>query len=83
MHTVIETPGFIADAKKSGLTEDERSAIVNTLAQNPTAGHEIKGTGGARKVRFPARGRGKSGGYVLAQRVFKRRQGRLVSSRTE
>ncbi len=63
MHTVIETPGFIADAKKSGLTEDERSAIVNTLAQNPTAGHEIKGTGGARKVRFPARGRGKSGGY--------------------
>ena len=63
MDTVIETPGFIADAKKSGLTEDERSAIVNTLAQNPTAGDEIKGTGGARKIRFPARGRGKSGGY--------------------
>ena len=33
------------------------------MAANPTAGDEIKGTGGARKVRFAGRGRGKSGGY--------------------
>jgi hypothetical protein len=63
MHTVIETPDFISDAKNSGITDEERSKIVNTLAQNPTIGDEIKGTGGARKVRFAGRGKGKSGGY--------------------
>jgi len=30
---------------------------------NPAAGDEIKGTGGARKVRFAGKGKGKSGGY--------------------
>lgn len=63
MHAVIETPDFIADAKDAGVTDEERSKIVNTLAGNPSAGVEIKGTGGARKVRFAARGKGKSGGY--------------------
>jgi hypothetical protein len=63
MHAVIETPDFIADAKDAGVTDEERRKIIDTLAKNPTAGDEIKGTGGARKVRFAARGKGKSGGY--------------------
>jgi hypothetical protein len=36
---------------------------VNTIANNPEAGDVIPGTGGARKVRFAGRGRGKSGGF--------------------
>lgn len=38
-------------------------AITNMISQNPTVGDLIKGTGGARKVRYAARGKGKSGGY--------------------
>lgn len=63
MHAVIETPDFLADAKDAGITDEERSKIVNTLAHTPDIGTEIKGTGGARKVRFAGRGKGKSGGY--------------------
>ena len=33
------------------------------MSANPKAGDVIKGTGGTRKVRFPGRGKGKSGGY--------------------
>ena len=33
------------------------------LAANPMAGDLMPGTGGARKVRFAGRGKGKSGGY--------------------
>ena len=33
------------------------------LAHNPEAGDLMPGTGGARKVRFAGRGKGKSGGY--------------------
>lgn len=63
MQSVIETPDFLADAKAAGITDEERSKIVSTLARNPQAGVEIRGTGGARKVRFGGRGKGKSGGY--------------------
>jgi hypothetical protein len=65
MHTVIETPNFISDAKHSGLTDEERNKIVNLIANDPTIGDEIKGTGGARKVRVAGRGKGKSGGYRI------------------
>src|ERR1700733_5515008 len=63
MHTVIETPDFRSDAKETGITDDERNDIIASLGRNPTAGKEIPGTGGARKVRFGGRGKGKSGGY--------------------
>ena len=63
MQTVIETPAFLHDAKAAGLSDQERMDIVAFIAANPTAGVEIKGTGGARKVRFAGKGRGKSGGY--------------------
>lgn len=63
MHVVVETPDFIADAKATGITDEERSEIVKKLAKDPLAGDPIPGTGGARKVRFRGRGKGKSGGY--------------------
>ena len=63
MQTVIETPAFLNDAKAAGLSEQERLTIVQTIAIDPEAGDVIPGTGGARKVRFAGRGRGKSGGF--------------------
>jgi hypothetical protein len=63
MHTVVETPSYLADAKAAGLTETERAAVVEMVAKYPDAGDEIGGTGGARKVRVAGRGKGKSGGY--------------------
>src|SRR5665213_2875781 len=63
MHAVVETTDYLADAKALGLTEAERQEIIDFLAESPHAGNEIKGTGGARKIRFAGRGKGKSGGY--------------------
>jgi hypothetical protein len=63
MHTVIETPAYLASAAEEGPAESERAAIASALARNPAAGELMAGTGGARKVRFAGRGKGKSGGY--------------------
>jgi hypothetical protein len=63
MHTVIETGIYLRDAKAVGLTQKKRVSIVDFLALNPDAGDEIKATGGARKIRFAGKGKGKSGGY--------------------
>ncbi len=60
-HTVVETPEFLVGAKRV-LTEAERFALVSFLAENPTAGDLMEGTGGARKLRLRAKGKGKSGG---------------------
>jgi len=59
--TVRETPifGRRADAL---LSADEREELIAYLAENPLAGKVIKETGGVRKVRFAATGKGKSGG---------------------
>lgn len=59
--TVVETPAFARRAEKL-LTPEEYEELVLFLATNPEAGDEIQGTGGVRKVRFSAQGRGKSGG---------------------
>ena len=60
---VVESPDFAADAKAAGLDENEVRRIIDHLARRPDAGDVIPGTGGARKVRFAGRGKGKSGGY--------------------
>lgn len=62
MQVVVETGAYLKDAQKAGLTEEERLSIISFIADNPMAGDEIRGTGGARKVRFAAKGKGKSGG---------------------
>jgi hypothetical protein len=61
LHAVIETPEFLSGARYV-LAEAERIVLVNFLAENPMAGDLMQGTGGARKLRWAARGKGKSGG---------------------
>lgn len=65
LQTVIETPSYLVSAKDAGISEEERAAIVNAIANDPAAGDLIPGAGGCRKVRFAGRGKGKSGGYRL------------------
>lgn len=61
MHTVAETPIFSRRAEAL-LSAKEHFELVTLLAADPKAGDVIKGTGGIRKLRFRAAGRGKSGG---------------------
>ena len=61
MQTVAETPTFTRQAAKL-FNEDEKRELIDYLAENPLAGDEIPGTGGVRKLRFGALGRGKRGG---------------------
>lgn len=61
MQTVAETPTFSRQADKL-FNEDERRELIDLLAESPLVGDEIPGTGGVRKLRFGAMGRGKRGG---------------------
>lgn len=63
LHAVAEVPQFIRDTADAGLSPEEYKRIVDTFAADPAAGDEVRGSGGARKVRFAGRGKGKSGGY--------------------
>jgi hypothetical protein len=63
MHAVCETHAFRRAAAHAGMSENEIDSLVTYLAINPTAGDEMVGTGGCRKVRLAGRGKGKSGGY--------------------
>ncbi len=63
MQTVVEMPEFVRQAKKLGLSNDERESIIDDVAENPGLGNEISGMGGMRKLRVAAKGKGKSGGY--------------------
>ena len=63
MQTVNWTYVFERQAKAAGLTLDDIVEIAATIAMNPLAGDLIVGSGGARKLRHPRRGGGKSGGY--------------------
>jgi len=61
LHTVVETPEFVAGARRV-LTVSEQTELIDFLALNPAAGDLMQGTGGARKLRWGARGKGKRGG---------------------
>jgi hypothetical protein len=61
VHTIVETPAYLADAKHEHMTSDEREAAVDLVAANPEAGDLIVGSGGCRKVRI--------GGKEKASRV--------------
>ena len=63
MQAVCETHAFRRAAAGAGMSEDDIFALVSYLAENPTAGDVIAGTGGCRKLRWAGRGKGKSGGY--------------------
>jgi mRNA-degrading endonuclease RelE of RelBE toxin-antitoxin system len=61
MQTVAETTEFQRQVTKL-LSDDERQELIDLLAKSPTAGDPIPGTNGVRKLRFAAKGKGKSGG---------------------
>jgi hypothetical protein len=61
MLTIVETSAFVRRAENL-LSAEEHEELLFSLALHPLAGEEIQGTGGVRKVRFAARGKGKSGG---------------------
>ena len=56
------------------LNDDEYRALQVELSRNPDAGPVIPGSGGVRKIRWAAQGRGKRGGYRVIYYV-KRRHG--------
>jgi len=56
-----ETPTFSRQAAKL-FSEDEKHELISFLAESPLAGDVIPDTGGVRKVRFAASGKGKRGG---------------------
>lgn len=62
MHSVCQLHTFSRAAKAAGLSDDDVDALITYLAGNPSAGEEIKATGGCRKLRWPGRGKGKRGG---------------------
>lgn len=57
----IETPIFTRRLE-SLLAEEEYRELQNALIERPEAGATIRGSGGLRKLRWAAKGRGKSGG---------------------
>lgn len=59
--TVAETSGFARRAEVL-LSAQEKDDLIYALAANPQAGVEIPGTGGVRKLRWAARGKGTRGG---------------------
>lgn len=64
MLTFIETKLF-THLVDEYLSDDEYAALQWALASNPTAGDLVRGSGGVRKVRWRASGRGKSGGVRI------------------
>jgi len=59
--TVVELPTFTKDAERIW-SEDERAEFTDYIARYPEVGAIVQGTGGVRKVRWAAKGKGKRGG---------------------
>ncbi|MEK6593304.1 MAG: type II toxin-antitoxin system RelE/ParE family toxin [Pseudomonadota bacterium] len=57
----VETSIF-SRALPDYLSDDEYRGLQNMLIERPEAGAVIQGSGGVRKIRWAARGKGKSGG---------------------
>jgi hypothetical protein len=67
--TVVEAPAFVRRAEKL-LSPEEHRELIDRLAAHPEEGDEIPGTGGVRKIRFAAKGKGKSGGVRVIHYFF-------------
>lgn len=61
MQTIVELPEFLKRALGL-LSQDEKASIISYLAFHPQSGDLVRGTGGIRKLRWSAQGKGKSGG---------------------
>ncbi|MEJ7137127.1 transcriptional regulator [Amphibiibacter pelophylacis] len=74
--TVTETPEFIASVSRIW-SEAERHDFIDWIADNPDSGDVIPGSGGLRKVRWSAQGKGKRGGARVVY-FIRTQQGDLV-----
>lgn len=77
IRSFVLTPSFEKSWAAMSLGDDELRALQNLLIEDPETGDVIQGTGGARKVRIPLEGRGKSGGgrviyvdVVVRERIY-------------
>ena len=61
MFEFIETP-FFTKALEHYLDDDEYARLQQNLNEHPEAGAVVPGSGGVRKLRWAAAGRGKRGG---------------------
>ena len=61
MYTVIETEVFQKYSDHIW-SEEERTELINWIANNPLEGDVIPATGGIRKARWKRKGMGKQGG---------------------
>lgn len=59
--TVVETSAFVRDAS-SLFSDAERMSLISFIAANPEVGGIMPETGGVRKFRWAAKGKGKRGG---------------------
>lgn len=64
MFTFIETKLF-SRLVRDYLSDDEYSQVQLELIRNPELGAMVRGSGGVRKFRWKAAGRGKRSGYRL------------------
>jgi mRNA-degrading endonuclease RelE of RelBE toxin-antitoxin system len=64
MFSFVETPLF-SKLVKEYLTDEEYRRLQHALITSPESGAVIKGSGGVRKLRWAAPGRGKRGGYRI------------------
>ena len=62
MYSFIETKLFTRQVNDY-LSDDELRDLQSALIADPEAGDIVPGSGGVRKLRWAARGRGKRGGY--------------------
>ncbi len=61
MQTIVELPEFIKRSDKL-LSASEKDELIGHLAKYAKSGDLMTGTGGIRKLRWSAQGKGKSGG---------------------
>ena len=61
MQTVVELPSFLHDVEGT-FSDKEREELKAHLAKKPRSGVVIQGTGGLRKIRWGAKGKGTRSG---------------------
>ena len=59
---IVRTRAFEKSLKKLGASGADIAALEEEIAANPQAGDVVPGLGGARKIRFAMKGKGKRGG---------------------
>jgi len=64
LQTVVETNEYLKQAATC-MSDKVREEFIDFIAEHPSSGHIIQGTGGARKVRCRKEGRGKRAGVRI------------------